>query len=508
MGQISPQYQAEAKLKLLRIRRKKALEGSFKEFIRYFFPIVEGVDFIFCSHHDQIIEKLEAVYNGECNRLIINIPPGYGKTELVVVMFSAWCYAVEPRCRFLHLSYADDLVGLNSVKIKAIINCKEFQDLWPTEFDSSVNGKGHWKTDKGEFRAVSTGGMVTGFRAGRLEKGFRGCILYDDPIKPEDAQSSIKRNAKNAQVASTIKSRLAQSETPIILIMQRVHDDDTSGYLLEGGSGDDWEHLNIPAIIDAGTENERALWPEKDPLPFLKRFQEASPYVFGGQYMGNPVPDDGVMFKRDRFNWYDKETLPDGSDYGAGDFASSDEATADFTELGVFRVTPDRRVYLHDWYSCQADPKEWIEMLLDFSELYSIPRWAGETGPIRRSVEGFMKDRMATRGVFFSREWFNHAEATKADNAQGFKALVDSGRVYLPIGEQWANELVEQLCRFPMGKFDDKVDTCSLFAKMINKIWSDEQISVIEDSEPKGLTLNELIAANKRSKSRNGRNRL
>ena len=99
MGKISRELQAAATLELIRRKRAKALESSLHQFIEYFFPIMEGVDFIFKEHHSLIIDELEAVYAGDINRLIINIPPGYGKTELVVVLFSAWCLAKEPRSR-------------------------------------------------------------------------------------------------------------------------------------------------------------------------------------------------------------------------------------------------------------------------------------------------------------------------------------------------------------------------------------------------------------------------
>jgi len=496
----------EAQLELINRELSERLEGSFHDFIEYFFPIIEGADFIFKDHHEQIIEKLESVVALKILRLVINIPPGYGKTELVIVLFSAWCYAKFPRCRNLHLSYGDDLATNNSVKVKAIIGLKEFQDLWPTQFDKAISGKGHWKTEQGgEFRATATGGMVVGFRAGRLDDEFSGALLIDDPIKAEDAQSSVLRNKINDRLNNTIKSRLMTADTPIVLIMQRIHDDDPAGYLLEGGTGDDYELLNIPVIIDAGTENERALWPEKDPLEYLKSYQLAAPYVFSSQYMGNPVPDDGVFFQRDMFHWYNE--LPHGEYFGACDYATTDGA-GDYTELGVFLVTPDGKIYVVDWWSGQSTSDVWIEQQLDLVDRYKIKRWAGETGPIRNATEPFLKRRMEERKLFFTRDWFSHAVASKEQNARGFQALTSSGRVYLPEGEQWAVELLEQLCRFPMGKFDDKVDTCSLFAKMVNKIWSDEQIIPIEKSEPQGLTLNELIAANKRSKSKQGRNRL
>lgn len=487
---------AELELRLRDDREK--LEGSLQDFITYFFPITEGTDFIFKEHHLEIIEDLEAVYNGDITRLIINIPPGYGKTELVVVLFCAWCYAKTADCRFLHLSYTSELTSTNSVKIKDIINTEEFQDLWPTEFSKEINGKEHWQTTHGEFRGKSTGGTVTGFRAGRITEGFHGALIIDDPIKPEDAESDIIRKKMNKRLVNTVKSRIMHEDVPVIMIMQRIHDNDPAGFMLEGGMGDEWKLLKIEAIRKDKKGNEYALWPEKDSLEYLQSYKAAAPYEFSGQYQQTPVPDGGVFFKRDDFNYYDFKDLPPGEDFGSSDFATTDDA-GDFTEHGIFRVTPDGKIYVKDWWGDQSTSDVWIESMLDLAEEHDVDMWSGETGPIKGATEPFIKRRMVERKVFMKLEWFSHSEASKEQNARGFQALVSSGRVYVPRGTDWAEALIDQLCRFPRGKYDDKVDVCSLFAKMINKLWAQEAIVNTEKlDEPE--TIQDLINRSRQRK--------
>lgn len=500
-----------ARYELLRREKVAELQGSLTAFITYFFPLVENIDFIFKDHHNEIIEVLEKVYRCEIDRVIFNIPPSYGKTELVVILFCAWCYAKTNDCRFLHLSYSADLTSDNSQKIKNIINLPEFQELFPMQFRKETNGKERWKTHQnGEFRAASSGGAVTGFRAGRLSDfgtQFTGALIIDDPIKPEDAESDVLRRKMNQRINNTIKSRLADEFTPVILIMQRVHDDDVAGFMLAGNTGDEFIHINIPVFRTNNDGEEVALWEEKDSYEYLKKYQIAAPYEFSSQYMQNPVPDDGVFFQRDQFKWYDLDNVPHGETFGSSDCATTKDA-GDFTEHGAFRVTEEGNIYITDWWSGQESADVWIEAQLDLAQFHNIKMWSGETGVIRQSTEPFLKRRMLERKQFMKLEWFSHSEASKEQNARGFQALVSSGRVHLPRGEQWAEDLVAQLCRFPRGKFDDKVDTCSIFAKMINKLWSNKAIQATEEL-PDPNSIESIIQEHRRAKrTKNNRKRI
>lgn len=226
------------------------LERDGIRFMRYFFRNREGVKMIRNWHHYVIEAVLQGVFDSKINRLIVNIAPGYTKTEQVVINFIARGLALNPKSKYIHASYSADLASENSSKIKDTILSEEFQELWQIDIRQDMKGKKRWFSDAGGgMMASAAGGQITGFRAGRMEAGFTGAFIIDDPVKPSDAYSSNKRNIVNNRFNNTMRSRLAVESVPIVIIMQRIHEDDLSGYLLKGGSGDLWHHLSIPTLL-------------------------------------------------------------------------------------------------------------------------------------------------------------------------------------------------------------------------------------------------------------------
>jgi len=229
---------------------KYMLENDGIQFMRYFFKHREGVKMLRNWHHYLIEYVLQAVYDGDITRLIVNIAPGYSKTEQVVLNFITRGLAINPRSKYIHASYSGDLAQENSSKIKEMVGGEQFQELWPMDIRVDSKGKKRWFTELGGgMMAAPAGGQITGFRAGRMEPGFTGAFVIDDPVKPDDAYSAVKRNAINNRFNNTMRSRLAVENVPMVVIMQRIHEDDLSGYLLKGGSGDTWHHLTIPTLL-------------------------------------------------------------------------------------------------------------------------------------------------------------------------------------------------------------------------------------------------------------------
>lgn len=236
---------------------KYMLESDGLQFMRYFFKIREGNKMIVNWHHLVIQHVLQMVIDGLISRLIINIAPGYTKTELAVLNFIAHGLAINPRAKFIHASYSGELAQENSAKIKETVSSVEFQELWPMRIRVDSKGKKRWFTEfGGGMMAAPSGGQITGFRAGRMEEGFTGALIMDDPVKPDDAYSEPKRNAINSRFNNTFRSRLAVESVPMIVIMQRIHQDDMSGYLLRGGSGDYWYHLSLPTYFSDDVLNK------------------------------------------------------------------------------------------------------------------------------------------------------------------------------------------------------------------------------------------------------------
>ncbi|HDX9095522.1 TPA: DNA-packaging protein [Klebsiella michiganensis] len=242
--------------------RKIECEEDGLYYSRYFFKQRTGGKMIIAPHHLAIQHALDRVISGEITRLVINVPPGYTKTELATINMMGRGLALNKRARFMHLSYSHNLALLNSSTARGMIKSKLYQAMWPMELRDDADSKAMWWNEHGGgVYASSAAGQVTGFRAGHMEPGWQGALIIDDPVKPDDAYSDIVRNGVNNRFNETIKSRLAIETTPMIVIMQRIHYHDLSGYLLRGGSGEKWHHLNLPVIIDSSRSYEET-YPE------------------------------------------------------------------------------------------------------------------------------------------------------------------------------------------------------------------------------------------------------
>lgn len=293
------------------ILRAWTLKSSLN-FTRYFFMQNNDMKFIIGKHHKLICDALDDVLNGRCNKLIINISPRYGKTECAVKNFIAMGLAVNPCAKFIHLSYSANLAQDNSIAVKNIVQSEEYQRLFATRISYGKNMKSQWETDQGGgLYATSTLGQITGFGAGLVEREgepyrFGGAIVIDDPIKPEDALSDVVRERVNRRFETTIRNRVNSRNTPIIIIMQRLHEHDLCGYLQEI-EPDEWRVLSLPVISVNENGEREALWEYKHTLEELDKINAANSFVFETQYMQNPKPMEGLMYEHP-FKTY--ETLP------------------------------------------------------------------------------------------------------------------------------------------------------------------------------------------------------
>ncbi|MBR5278144.1 MAG: hypothetical protein IKU23_02645, partial [Clostridia bacterium] len=214
---------------------------SVLNFTRYCFKEKYKRKFIVGKHHIRIAEALDKVIAGEITRLIINIAPRYGKTELAVKNFIACGLSINPKAKFIHLSYSDDLARDNSRGVQEIIREDSYKRLFPKTVPTSVNTRKWFTTEGGGLYAVSSAGQVTGFGAGLVDEEeekellaaveeldgvanseFGGAIIIDDPIKPDDARSEQVRDKVNQKFETTIRNRVNSRKTPIIIIMQRL----------------------------------------------------------------------------------------------------------------------------------------------------------------------------------------------------------------------------------------------------------------------------------------------
>ena len=347
------------------------VDNYHEMFSRYFFKKRDGSKMIIGRHHRIMMELIDHIilglpWKGDIiTRLIINVPPGYTKTEIVSIFAMARGLAINVRAKFIHISSSEKLVLLNSAITRRIIESKEYQQLHPMQLRQDMNSKGLWYTNEGGgVYAVPSKGQIMGFRAGRMEEGFTGMIIIDDPTKPDLVRFKSQMDEINERYNTTFKSRTAKEEIPVLVIMQRVADDDFTGYLLKGGSGEKWHHLTMPVLIEEpkpypkkythGIEIKHGLepgplWEEKHDLEKIEVLKH-HPFTFWAQYMQDPRAIEGGIYTNDMFynNLYDPD-LPLSFDWVAI-FADTAQKTKEANDYSVFQAWGylNNNIYLID----------------------------------------------------------------------------------------------------------------------------------------------------------------
>jgi predicted phage terminase large subunit-like protein len=470
---------------------------DFGYFVRHFFKAQYNKSFIVAPYQQIIFDALEAVVRGDTRRLIINIPPRYAKTEIAIKMFVAWCLANNPAAKFIHLSYSDDLALDNSSAIRDLIKSAEFQSHFPFSLRADSDSKKKWFSEaRGGLYATAAGGAITGFGAGAMGRvyegtgspadGFAGAILIDDPIKPDDAFSDTMRDRVNRRFNNTIASRTNSPETPIIVIMQRLHENDMTGFLLNGGSGEDWEHVCLPAI----TDYNEALWPEKHSIEVLRKMEETDPYTFAGQYMQTPSPLSGGIIKPDD-NIQIIDAVPVGRiEWVRGwDFASTTDG--DFTAGLKLGLMEDGRLVIADLVRIRVGPDERDAALVNttardgYQCKVSIPQDPGQAGVTQIK---YLTRKLAGYSVKSSPE-----SGSKVVRAEPIASQINVGNVMM-VKADWNQQFINECRMFPNGSFDDTVDALSrAYMLLIGR--NPSEIFIPNTDKPSDMIAAQLAAA-------------
>ncbi len=288
------------------------LQGSLLEFCKVFYPLLTGRDFIIShplgreSHAITISRALTRAARLQIpsHRLIINVPPGFGKSTFLC-MWIAWTISKYPDSRYLYISYSKSLAAKHTETIKRIISLRHYKYL----FDVSIR----WDSKAKEFFQTTAGGSIAAFGSAGAIVGqdgglpgldrFSGAVIMDDSHKIDEAHSDTIREGVIKNYRETIQQRARGINVPYIYIGQRVHEEDLAAYLLNSGDGYEWEKV----ILKALDENENALYPEAFPKESLLIKREKDPYVFASQFQQDPVPAGGALFRRDWFHVLDDE---------------------------------------------------------------------------------------------------------------------------------------------------------------------------------------------------------
>src|SRR5271156_1661776 len=343
----------------LAARRFEALlRAGFRPFLeKVFNTLSPGQIFIPAWHLGAIAYQLERVRRGEIKRLIINMPPRSLKSVTASVAFPAFVLGHDPTRRIICVSYSGDLAKKHANDFHAVAEAGWYRDLFPGMRIGQKDSEGEIELTARGFRlATSVGGTLTG-RGGDL-------VIIDDPLKPDDAYSDVKRNGANEWFKNTLISRLDDKRSgAILIVMQRIHMDDLTGFVQS--LSDDWTVLSLPAIaeidqdipISQGKVYRRrageALSSEREPLAVLEILKlQLGSDAFSAQYQQAPAPPGGAMIKR---NWIKRYSeLPPQQEQlltlQSWDTASKSGPDNDWSVCTTWLVTRKKQWYLiHVW---------------------------------------------------------------------------------------------------------------------------------------------------------------
>lgn len=470
-------------------------EDSLYEFMKAGWKYIDPNPYTDGWHLQAIAEHLQAVCDGEITRLIINQPPRTSKSSMLVA-FDPWVWAQRdisdtsgPGVQFLHASYAQTLSVRDSVKSRRLIESPWYQKYWGhrVRITSDQNTKVRFDNAAGGYRlATSVGGALTG------EGG--GILVIDDPHNATEAESEAVRKSTLEWFDNSLSTRLNNPKTgAIILVMQRLHEEDLTGHILSSEAGSDWVHLMLPMRYEQ--ERARILYPnaigwtdpreEEGELLTPARYDEKSvkklekqlgPYGAAGQLQQRPEPKGGGILKRDYWMDWEQDVYP-AVDYvlGSIDTAYTEDEENDYSAMTVWGV------FLND---NEVPNVILMNAWKDRLELNDLVMRVGKTAK-KFKIDHMLIENKATgisvaqevRRIFsyenFSIQIMDPGRQDKIARAYSVQPImaegcelrdglvhrVSPGIVYAPLAFSWADMVVTECASFPKGKHDDIVDT-------------------------------------------------
>lgn len=385
-------------------------------------------------------------------------------------------------------SYDTGLSTLFGRKVRNLVNGSDYHRIFPISVAHDTRAKGEWDlTTGGGYYATGVGAAVTG-RRGNLG-------VLDDLIKGrKDADSETVRNSTWEWYKSDFRTRLIPNLNAIVFIMTRWHEDDPAGRILpenyngESGQikardGEMWEVLNIPACAEVndalGRKEGDWLWTEWFSEDFWRQEKiSQGPRNWSALYQQRPAPDEGVYFKREHFWRFDPKDIPSVRKYQTSDFAVTEEAEADdpdYTEIGVhgaakslLEEVPVTKLYLCiDGWNGRTAPEKWVEEYFTLQMRHKPLCEFAEVGVIRRATEGLIKSQRIARRASGTIEWIPHI-GDKSANARALQSLSQMGLVGIA-NTEYGDYCLEQLIKFPAGKYDDAVDMLALMGRAVDE---------------------------------------
>jgi len=440
------------------------LTEDFSCFVRWCFQeLCPGQDYYHGWHLDALHWRLAQAGKGHIRRLIVNQPPRSLKSVSASVALPAWLHGLDPKRRIVCVSYSDELARKNARDYRSIVQSAWYRREFPQmRISKSKNTETEVVTTQHGFRlATSISGTLTG-RGGDI-------IIIDDPIKPAEAMSDAERRRVNEWYDTTLLSRLDDPRTGVILlVMQRLHEDDLTGHLLRKGG---FEHLRLPAIADQDLEIPvgpdsvhlfrvgEALHPERADLVELEKTRKAmGSLVFSAQFLQAPIPIEGNLVQRAWLRHYAQPRSRDSfiKIVQSWDAASKTSSEADWSVCTTWGTTQNEAWLL-----------DRIRGRWEYPELL---RQCRAQADIHRPHAILIED--SSNGAALIQTLFQETalpviavkpKLDKETRVTQISHLFESGRVHFPESASWLAEFEEELLGFPNARYNDQVDSVVQF---------------------------------------------
>jgi len=434
---------------------KELAQNTFMGFVNRVWP-----EFIGGRHHKIMAKAFERVANGECKRLIINMPPRHTKSEFASYLLPAWFLGKYPNKKVIQSSNTGELAVGFGRKVRNLVDSDVYKTIFPNlELQQDSKAAGRWNTSKGgDYFAIGVGGTVTGKGANLL--------IIDDPHSEQEAALAATNPDVFDKVTEWYTSGPRQRLQPggaIVIVMTRWAQRDLTGQVLKAAAargGEQWEVIEFPAIMPSG----KPLWPEFWSLQELEALRQELPNAkWQAQYQQNPVGNESAIVKRDWWKWWEAERPPE-CEYilMAWDTAFEKTQRADYsagTTWGVFINDEDNstpNIILLNTYKKRV---EWVELKRDVLREYN--EWEPDSVLIEKKATGApLIYELRAMGIPVQ-EYTPSRGQDKIARLNSVSDIIASGKVWLP-RTQWAEELVDEVGAFPAGEHDDLVDSMTL----------------------------------------------
>lgn len=453
----------------------EAYRRSLIEFVRDAWHIVEPAQpFVHGWHLDAIAEHLQAITDGKLTRLLINVPPGTMKSLLTAVFWPAWEWGPRslPSTRVLATSHNDRLATRDNLKCRRLVQSAWFQDRWPLRMVSDQNAKTKFENDKTGFREAMPFTSLTGSRGDR--------VIIDDPHSVDGAKSDAERNSVIDTFTESVPTRLNNPKSSaIIVVMQRLHEQDVSGVIVARNLG--YEHLMLPmeferaracstsiGFRDPRTTEGELLFPKRFPREVVERDKAVmGSYTTAGQFQQRPAPREGGLFKRAWFPVVDAVPATHRR-VRRWDFAGTEQIGSgdpDWT-VGLRMCESGGVFYIEDVQRDRVSPAGVERMLV------ATAQQDGQGIPVRIPQDpGAAGKSNAAHQIRLLAGWDVRAEpetGSKEVRAGPLSAQAEAGNVRLVRGA-WNEAFLDEVTVFPNGAHDDQVDAASgAFASLLS----------------------------------------